>query len=128
MTALTPAQELRAAAERVRTNPQIADAALAAALAALLGATADWAAAYPEMAHDHDRPACDDYACDVMGRAIDTARTVLTATVCPTCDGDGYHQIGCQEVAPVEAGDPHADCIQPHRTADGYADCDGTPL
>ncbi|MFJ3923049.1 hypothetical protein [Streptomyces sp. NPDC090022] len=46
-------------------------------LAELLAATADFAAAYPEMAHDHDRPACDDYACDVMGRALAVARTIL---------------------------------------------------
>lgn len=25
-------------------------------------------------------------------------------------------------------GDPHADCIQPHRGPDGYTDCDGRPL
>lgn len=47
------------------------------ALADWLDAAADMAQAYPELAHDHDRPACDDYACDVMGRAIETARTLL---------------------------------------------------
>ena len=47
------------------------------ALADWLQAAADMAEAYPEMAHDHDRPACEDYACDVMGRAIETARVVL---------------------------------------------------
>lgn len=43
-------------------------------LAELMDAFAEWAREYPEMAHDHDRPACDDYACDVMGRAIALAR------------------------------------------------------
>jgi hypothetical protein len=46
------------------------------ALTELLDAAADMAGAYPEMAHDHDRPACDDYACDVMGRSIALARTL----------------------------------------------------
>jgi len=48
-----------------------------AALADWLDTAADMADAYPEMAHDHDRPACDDYACDVMGRAVDLARQLL---------------------------------------------------
>lgn len=49
---------------------------VALALADWLDATATWARAYPEMAHDHDRGACDDYACDVMGRALTAARAV----------------------------------------------------
>ncbi|MFF3620023.1 hypothetical protein [Streptomyces sp. NPDC002467] len=48
-----------------------------AALAELLAAATRLAAAYPEMAHDHDRPACDDYACDVMGAALAVARAIL---------------------------------------------------
>ena len=50
---------------------------IGAALADWLGAAADMAKAYPEMAHDHDRPACDDYACDLMSRAITLARQIL---------------------------------------------------
>lgn len=46
------------------------------ALGELLDAAAGLARAYPEMAHDHDRPACDDYTCDVMGRALALARAI----------------------------------------------------
>jgi hypothetical protein len=47
------------------------------ALAEWMDAMAVWAREYPEMAHDHDRPACEDYACDVMGRGIALARQIL---------------------------------------------------
>lgn len=50
---------------------------LGVALADWLDALAAMATACPEMAHDHDRPACDDYACDVMGRGIAVARQIL---------------------------------------------------
>lgn len=50
------------------------------ALADHLEALADLAAAYPEMAHDHDRPACEDYACDVMGSGIALARQINTGS------------------------------------------------
>lgn len=48
------------------------------ALADHLEALADLAAAYPEMAHDHDRPGCQDYTCDVMGSGIALARQINT--------------------------------------------------
>ncbi|MFI8360747.1 hypothetical protein ACIGD1_11365 [Streptomyces sp. NPDC085612] len=48
-----------------------------AALAGLLTAATRLATAYPEMAHDHDRPACDDYTCDLMGAALAVAREIL---------------------------------------------------
>lgn len=54
-----------------------ASPAVGTTVADLLTAAADLADAYPEMAHDHDRPACEDYACDLMGRAIETARAIL---------------------------------------------------
>lgn len=69
---MTPAEELATAATEMRRWPGRA----AKPLAELLDATADFAAAYPEMAHDHDRHTCDDYACTVMGRALATARAI----------------------------------------------------
>ena len=68
----TPADELRAAATTMRGFHGRASEPLAQ----LLDAAADLATAYPELAHDHDRPACDDYTCDLMGRAIDAARAI----------------------------------------------------
>ena len=50
----------------------------------LLTAAADMAAEYPDLARDHDRPACDDYACGVMGHALAVARAILG----PTRNGD----------------------------------------
>lgn len=81
----TPADELAAAARRLHpSSPTVAHHTVAVrlhpavieALEELLDATAEWAREYPEMAHDHNRPACDDYACDVMGRSIALARAV----------------------------------------------------
>ncbi|OKI16581.1 hypothetical protein A6A07_11270 [Streptomyces sp. CB03911] len=46
----------------------------------------------------------------------------------PPADGREYYwsnHTNRWELAPVDA---HADCIEPHRTADGYANCDGRPL
>lgn len=85
----TPADQLRTAAAKLRPSsppgaahtvavrlaPGIVDAA-----ADLLDAAARMATAYPEMAHDHDRPACDDYACDLMGAALAVARQILGTT------------------------------------------------
>ncbi|WP_420032287.1 hypothetical protein ACN2WE_05340 [Streptomyces sp. cg28] len=73
---MTPAEEITAAEERVRMGDQRIDIALRGALRDLLDAAADLARAYPEMAHDHERGACEDYACDVMGRALDFARAI----------------------------------------------------
>lgn len=75
-SAATAAEELRAAEERVRMGDPRIDIAVRGPLRDLLDAMADLADDYPEMAHDHDRPACDDYACNVMGRGIDLARTI----------------------------------------------------
>jgi lipopolysaccharide biosynthesis protein len=83
---VTPAEEINAAARRLRPSSQTVahhtvavrlHPAVVEALAELLAATGEWAREYPEMAHDHDRPACEDYACDVMGRSINLARTIL---------------------------------------------------
>lgn len=68
----TPAEEIALAATEMRRWPGRA----AEPLANLLDATADFAVAYPEMAHDHDRHTCDDYACTVMGRTIALARAI----------------------------------------------------
>jgi len=48
-----------------------------------------------------------------------SGRTTITVLTDDDSDsnGDGEH-----------AEDSHAACIEPHRTADGYADCDGRPL
>lgn len=79
---MKPDDEFRAAARILRplgktgeplVTVQLAPAAVEG-IAELLDAFAEWAREYPEMAHDHDRPACDDYACDVMGRGIGLAR------------------------------------------------------
>lgn len=86
---MTPADQLTAAARRLRPSSQTVahhtvtvhlHPAVVEALAELLDATGEWARAYPEMAHDHDRPACEDYACDVMGRALAVARAVNANT------------------------------------------------
>lgn len=79
---MTPAEEFEAAVRRLRpahTTGELLPRVLIhpEPVAELLEAFAELAAAYPEMAHDHDRPACDDYACDVMGRATDLARLIL---------------------------------------------------
>ncbi|MFF7190537.1 hypothetical protein ACFZAR_36200 [Streptomyces sp. NPDC008222] len=82
----TPADEFAAAVRKLRPFGQTGEPLVSVQLspaavervAELLDAFAEWAREYPEMAHDHDRPACDDYACDVMGRGIALAR-VLTA-------------------------------------------------
>ncbi|MFE7233957.1 hypothetical protein ACFVAF_25470 [Streptomyces sp. NPDC057596] len=72
----TPAEEFESAEERVRMGDSRIDIALRGPLRDWLDAMAEWAREYPEMAHDHDRPACDDYACDVMGRSIALARAI----------------------------------------------------
>ncbi|MFE9855531.1 hypothetical protein [Streptomyces sp. NPDC005780] len=87
---MTPAEELTAAAFQIRNPFHLPglkvgiDYELGLALADWLGAAARMAAAYPEMAHDHDRPACEDYACDVMGAALVVARQVLGTVAAPT--------------------------------------------
>ena len=76
----TAADEFAAAEERVRMGDPRIDVALRGPLRAWLDAMAEWARAYPEMAHDHDRPACDDYACDAMGEALAVARLINTGS------------------------------------------------
>lgn len=80
----TPADAFAAAVRKLRpfgqTGEPLASVQLSPAavehVAELMDAFAEWAREYPEMAHDHDRPACDDYACDVMGRSIALARSL----------------------------------------------------
>ena len=83
---MTPADELRAAAVRLRpSSPSVAEhtvavrlhPAIVEALEELLDAAAKMAREYPDLAREHDRPTCDDYACDVMGHALAVARAVL---------------------------------------------------
>ncbi|MFD5508981.1 hypothetical protein ACFWIB_14560 [Streptomyces sp. NPDC127051] len=83
---MTPAEELEAASRALKESTEGRHAGAVSTVAALIRARGDVAAlldaatrlatAYPEMAHDHDRAACDDYACDVMGRAINLARVI----------------------------------------------------
>lgn len=49
-----------------------------AATVELLDAAAGMAADYPDLARDHNRPACDDYACNLMGAALTLARAINT--------------------------------------------------
>ncbi|MFK0124922.1 hypothetical protein ACIQSP_16595 [Streptomyces nigra] len=49
------------------------------ALADSLDSAAELAASYPDLAREHDRAACDDYACDLMGRSLALARAVNAA-------------------------------------------------
>ena len=72
----TPADDLHAAATRIRQGDRRIDIELRGPLAELLGAASEMVREYPDMAHDHDRPACDDYACDVVGRGIALARAI----------------------------------------------------
>ena len=81
----TPADELKAAVRKLRpSSPTVATHTVAVrlhpavveAVAELLEAAEDMAHDYPDLARDHDRPTCDDYACDVMGRAIAVARAI----------------------------------------------------
>ncbi|MGW6912532.1 hypothetical protein ACWGB8_01720 [Kitasatospora sp. NPDC054939] len=47
----------------------------------------------------------------------------------PPADGRDYYwstHANQWELADTEPD--HSDCIHPHRTADGYTDCDGRPL
>ncbi|CAM5249945.1 hypothetical protein SGLAM104S_01602 [Streptomyces glaucescens] len=69
---MNAADELTAAATEMRRWPGRA----AEPLAALMDAAAELATGYPDLARDHDRETCDDYACDLMGRAITAARAI----------------------------------------------------
>ncbi|WP_225840285.1 hypothetical protein [Streptomyces sp. NK08204] len=75
---MTPADELRTAAAEMRAywaGPA------SEATAQLLDSAAELATAYPDLARDHDRETCDDYACDLMGRSIHLARTITANTI-----------------------------------------------
>ncbi|WP_338683886.1 hypothetical protein QD712_25680 [Streptomyces acidiscabies] len=50
------------------------------ALGELLVAASLLVAGYPELGDDHDREACDDFACDVIGRTLTLARQILGTT------------------------------------------------
>ncbi|MEU7293348.1 hypothetical protein AB0A76_09110 [Streptomyces exfoliatus] len=43
----------------------------------LLDAAAALVDAYPELGDDHDREACDDYACDLVAATLAVARQIL---------------------------------------------------
>ncbi|MFC7929146.1 hypothetical protein [Streptomyces cinereoruber] len=45
-------------------------------LADLLGSAVSFLADYPDLGIDHDRQACDDYACDLVGHALAVARAL----------------------------------------------------
>lgn len=71
---MTPGQELRAAAAEMRAYWGGGPAP--EATARLLDSAAELATNYPDLARDHDRETCDDYACDLMGHAIALARAI----------------------------------------------------
>ncbi|MFE0699144.1 hypothetical protein [Streptomyces sp. NPDC058872] len=73
---MTPADELRAAEERLRMGDHRIDINLRNHLRTLLDTAADTVTAYPELGDDHDRDTCDDYACDLIGATLDLARAL----------------------------------------------------
>lgn len=68
----TPADELRAAAGKLRTLPGPA----ASPTADWLDTTADHVDAQPEYGDEHDRTVCNNYACDTIGHALAVARAI----------------------------------------------------
>lgn len=81
---MTPADQFASAAKTLRPLGQTSEPVVAIQfspvaveqIAQLMDAFEELAHTYPEMAHDHERGPCDDYACDVMGRALDFARGI----------------------------------------------------
>ncbi|TMU98075.1 hypothetical protein [Streptomyces sp. DASNCL29] len=69
MTDTSPADLLRQAADRARCSPSLAE---------LLDTAAAMAEEYPELARDHDREVCEDYACGLMGATLALARQLLS--------------------------------------------------
>ena len=47
------------------------------ALADWLDSAASLVTGYPDLGADHDRGACDDFACDLVGHALAVARAIL---------------------------------------------------
>ncbi|MFB9485374.1 hypothetical protein ACFFSH_39340 [Streptomyces filamentosus] len=76
MTQPSPADELRAAEERVRMGDQRIDISLRGELRTLLDTAAAMVDVWPELGDDHDREACDDYACELVGAALAVARAI----------------------------------------------------
>lgn len=77
MTQPSPADTLRTAEERVRMGDPRIDVTLRGPMRILLDTAAATLDVYPEMGDDHDREACDDFACDLVGSALDFARAIL---------------------------------------------------
>ncbi|MFF4479485.1 hypothetical protein ACFY1A_21035 [Streptomyces sp. NPDC001520] len=78
MTNISPAALLYQAAGHARLSPANG---LHRTLAGLLDTAGAMAKEYPELAHDHDREACDDYACALMGATLAVARQILGEAV-----------------------------------------------
>lgn len=86
MTQPSPADELRAAATRLGEHTWIGALTVSPAgagllrgrepLVTLLDNAASMVDVWPELGDDHDREACDDYACDLIGAALDVARAI----------------------------------------------------
>lgn len=100
MTQPSPADELRAAATVLRTAADAAQAAsplpwtagddegppipyialmhpgVGHATVTLLDTAAAMVDIWPELGDDHDREACDDYACDLIAAALAVARAI----------------------------------------------------
>lgn len=76
MTQTTPADELRAAEERVRMGDRRIDISLRGQVTELFKTAADMVTAYPQMGDAHDRQVCDDFACDLVGHALAVARVL----------------------------------------------------
>lgn len=52
----------------------------------------------------------------------------MTGTL-PPADGREYYWSNNTDTwEPAQHEADHSDCTQPHRTADGYTNCDGHPL
>ncbi|MFB7866976.1 hypothetical protein [Streptomyces sp. NPDC056069] len=87
MTQPSPADTLRAAGARLQSSHFVGVRAKTGNVAALLRARAeiahlldvasDMVTAYPQMGDAHDRQVCDDFACDLVGRALTVARAIL---------------------------------------------------
>ncbi|MFI8254108.1 hypothetical protein [Streptomyces filamentosus] len=76
MTQPRPADELRAAKDRVHAGDWRIGLGLHTSVAALLGTAADMVTAYPQMGDAHDRQICDDWACELVGAALAVARAI----------------------------------------------------
>jgi NTP pyrophosphatase (non-canonical NTP hydrolase) len=78
----------------------------------------------PRKGQTHTATDVADELCDVIVTALVALRRFT--------DNPEQHLAGkLQHIADrvlAKGEHPHADCVEPHRTSDGYTDCDGRPL